>query len=131
MERLDDSRYAGSDRRKYPRINKNFILTYFHPENPSEKNEITQLKNISLGGMCFVATKNFPLGTKLNIELRTPYLSDKANLKGHILESREKIKGVMYQIRLAFDGLDPEEEFLLKSIVDYFVNKKGNDNGKD
>ncbi|MDO8580598.1 MAG: PilZ domain-containing protein [Candidatus Omnitrophota bacterium] len=55
------------ERRKYKRINKNFILTYYEKIKPKERYEVTQMKNISLGGMCFITTQAYPPSTLIAV----------------------------------------------------------------
>ena len=113
-----------SERRRYKRINKHFILTYFDKSNPSRKQEITQLKNISMGGMCFVTSSRFESGTQMGIELKTPYLADTTYLEGVVLESHEKVLDIIYETRLKFEFLNPQAEFLLAKIIEFFINEE-------
>lgn len=110
------------ERRRHKRIKKNFILTYFEVSNPSQKFEITQLKNIGKGGICFITTRPFPASTKIGIELKTPYLSGTTYLEGIALESHEKIKNLLYETRLQFTSVEPQAEFLLNKVIEYFTN---------
>ena len=113
------------DRRQYVRINKQYILSYFNKDNPDDKHEITQLKNISLGGMCFVASKSLNKGRCLGISLRTPYLSETTYFEGTVLESMEKAKNLIYEVRLEFSGLNVQAESLIKKIMEVFFSSKG------
>jgi len=120
----DESPKGPEDRRKHIRVDRNFILTYIDKRNPSVKNEITQLRNISRGGMCFVATRGFDLSTVLLIEMRTPFTAGSISLEGFVLESRERIKGIIYDIRLQFQNLAPQAEEILEKI-EYYGKGKG------
>src|SRR5689334_19726005 len=88
---------SSSERRRSDRVKKNFILTYYNKSDPAHKYEITQLKNIGMGGMCFITSKPYALGTILGIDLKTPYLSDTTKLEGRVLESHEKVKNIIYE----------------------------------
>ena len=110
------------ERRRFKRIKKNFVLTYHVKETPEEKHEITQLKNISMGGMCFVTTKGYEPSTEVEIELKTPYLTDTTFIEGVVLESHEKVKDMIYETRLQFKFLNPQAEFLLTKLVELFIN---------
>ena len=112
------------ERRQYERIKKSFILSYFSQSEPDEKFEITQLKNISLGGMCFVTSKNFDPSTEIYIELKTPYLAETTHLDGVVLESHEKMKNKIYETRLEFRDLDTEAKVLLEKLMEFFLNRK-------
>lgn len=110
------------ERRKDERICKNFILSYFEKSRPQEKYELTQLKNIGKGGMCFVTSRKFEPGTQINIELHTPYLAETTYLEGVVRESHEKAKDLLYETRLQFECLDPQAEFLLAKLIEFFLN---------
>jgi hypothetical protein len=115
----------GQDRRKHVRVDRNFILTYIDKRTPNVKNEITQLRNISRGGMCFVATRPFELSTALVVEMRTPFTTGSISLEGTVLESRERIKDMIYDIRLQFVNLPPQAEEILEKIEFYGIKGKG------
>ena len=110
------------ERRRHKRIQKNFVMTYFEKNNPHIRYEITQLKNISIGGMCFITNKAFSPETILCVELKTPYLSDITHLEGEVLGSNEKTRNLLYETRLKFKLLDPKAEYLMKKLIEFFVN---------
>ena len=109
------------ERRQYKRINRSFILSYFDRAEPDYKFEITQIKNISLGGMCFVAIKSFEPPAKLGLELKTPYLSGTTYLKGAVVGSTEKMKDKIYEIRIQFEPLETEARVILQKLIDFFI----------
>ena len=110
-----------NERRHYIRISKSFILSYFEISKPEHKYEITQLKNISLGGMCFISTRSFDADTKLGIELKTPYLAGTTYLEGTVLGSHEKMKNKIYETRMRFEELDTEAKVLLEKLIEFFT----------
>ena len=112
------------ERRRYIRIKKSFLLSYSNKSEPKEKHEITQLKNISLGGMCFVTSQSFTNPTELDIELKTPYLAETTHLEGVVLESHEKMKNRIYETRLEFRNLNTEAKILLEKLMEFFINGK-------
>ena len=116
--------WNGLERRRHKRIKKNFILTYFDKNKPEEKFELTQLKDISCGGLRFVTTKRFTAGTLLGVELKTPYISETTYLEGEILECSEKIKDMLYEIRLKFTVLNTQAEITLTQLMEYFETKE-------
>lgn len=112
------------ERRKYKRIKKNFILTYFNPLVPQEKFEASQLKNISVGGMCLITSKEFDPMTHLTIELKTPFLTDLVHLEGVVLESREKIKNIIYETRLEFSKISDQGRFVLTRLIEHYEKEE-------
>ena len=117
------------ERRKYLRIKKHFILSFYDKRDPAIKHEVSQLKNISLGGSCFITIHPYEPSTKLVVELKTPYLAGTIHLEGVVLESLEKVPDLIYETRLVFDSLSPQAEFVLNKIVNYFQegNKKNHE----
>ncbi len=115
------------ERRKYLRIKKNFILSYYTKSEPSVRYKVSQMKNISKGGMCFITSQKYAPETMLIVELRTPYFADITYLEGIVLESHEKIPGIIYETRLRFENLSPQATFLLDKLEEFF--KKGAHNG--
>jgi len=112
---------SNEERRQYERIKKSFILSYYDLANPERKFEITQLKNISYGGMCFITSKNYESSTKLGVELKTPYLAGTTHLEGAVLGSNEKMKDAIYETRLQFGPLEAEAKVLLGKLIKLFV----------
>ncbi len=113
-----------SERRQYIRVKKNFILSYHEKDNPLAKNDISQLKNISLGGMCFVTAEPFSQSTKLAIELKTPFLAGMTRLDATVLESHERAKDILYETRVSFDGLSAQSRMVLEKVVEYFKGQQ-------
>lgn len=111
------------ERRKHLRIKKNFIMSYYLEGEPSVRYKVTQLKNISKGGMCFITAQQYAKGTRLIVELRTPYLVDITRMEGTVLESHEKLSEIIYETRIQFGALTPPAEFLISKLEELF--KKG------
>lgn len=114
------------EKRKYPRIAKHFMLSYFDLNDPLVKHSASQLKNIGLGGMCLITSKSFSTGTRLGIELKTPFLSEFIHLKGTVLESKEKIRNIIYETRVQFDEIPLAAHAVLSKLIEHFRNEKAN-----
>ena len=112
-----------SERRVYVRMKRNFMLSYLHKTNLSQKMEITQLKNISTGGMCFVTTQKIESSTELTIELTTPYLANTTLLQGTVKDSHEKAKGILYETRLEFGDLNSKDKMVLTQLIEFFMSE--------
>ncbi len=121
---MGNSEETRQERRKYTRIKKNFIISYYNKQSPSVKYEVSQIKNISLGGSCFITSNYCSPSTPIGIELKTPYLAGTVHLEGSVLESQEKVPNLVYETRLVFEPLTPQADFVLKKIVEYFKEGK-------
>ena len=112
------------NRRKHVRIYRNYILSYHLKGKGNIKYEMSQVNNISRGGINFTVTAPFEKGGDLVIEMKTPFLNDHVTLQGTVLESREKVEGLLYEIRVQFHGLTPEAEEILLKIEQYSSQDK-------
>lgn len=115
----------GPEQRKYKRIHRHFVLTYFSLADPKQRHEASQLKNISLGGMCLITAKPYAPLTLLGIELKTPYLTELTHLEGKVLESHEKVKDIIYETRVEFTYISDQAKFILNKIIKHFEEKEG------
>ncbi len=113
----------GKERRQFIRIKKNYIIRFCEKNNPSLKFDVSQVENISKGGLCFTSTVSFQEGADIAIELRTPYVADTIYLEGHILNSRETVKGLVYANRLKFHDITPESADVLEKIEKYNLHR--------
>lgn len=100
--------YDGPERRKYIRINGRFIVSYRILEE-SDNTDISQTKNVSLGGMIFTSNRGFAKGTKLCVKIRLPADPTPIELSGEVVESREIVKGVIYDTRLKFLAINDSQ----------------------
>ena len=112
------------DRRQYVRIYRNFILSYHEKGKSDVQYDISQVNNISKGGISFVATRSFDKGVVIAIDLKTPFLADFIHIEGVVLDSKEKIPHMIYEIRLQFDNLSPEVLDVLDRIERYSLKSE-------
>ena len=107
------------NRRKHVRVYRNFILSYHLKEAGSGSHEMSQVNNISRGGINFSSTHELKPGDELIIELKTPFLSDKIDLPGKVLESSPKIPNLIYAVRVQFMELTDAAKDVLAKIEQY------------
>ena len=124
-----DNTTENPERRRYIRVKKNFIITYYNKEDPSLKSVVSQLKNIGMGGICIITSRHFEPSTRIGIDLKTPYIAEMIPLEGTVLESQEKVPDIIYETRIAFDELTPQAQSVLKRTIETF-SKKGASSGK-
>ena len=73
--------------------------------------------------MCFVTSRPYEPTTKINLELKTPYLDNMLHLEGTVLESVERLPNMIYETHLSFEKLSSEAEFILSRTIEYFKDK--------
>ena len=114
--------YAGPERRKHIRINARFIVSYRILQDIDEI-DVSQTKNLSLGGMLLTTNRQFDVGTNLALEIRLPFDPDPINIVAKVLESREISKDLIYDTRLQFLTVDEKHSKVIKETVNYYLKK--------
>ncbi|MBF0387290.1 MAG: PilZ domain-containing protein [Candidatus Omnitrophica bacterium] len=114
----------GKERRQFIRIEKHFILRFYLKVNPALEFEISQIENISKGGLCFTSTLSFKKDDLVVVELRTPYLTNVVNFEGTIVAIQEKVKGMIYSNHLQFQNIDPAAATILEKIEKFSADKE-------
>lgn len=114
--------YEGPERRQHPRITARFIVSYRILEE-SNNIDISQTKNVSLGGMLLTTNRAFGIGTNLAVEIRLPFDPNPIMIVAKVLESREISKDLIYDTRLMFLAIDERHRGVIKDTVDYYLKK--------
>ncbi len=114
--------YTGPERRRHSRASGRFIVSYRILEE-QDNSDITQTKNISLGGMLLTTNRHFELGTNLILEIRLPFDPNPIMLVGKVIESKEVSKNLIYDTRLEFLSVDEKHKKVIGETVDYYLKK--------
>lgn len=115
--------YGGPERRRNPRVSGRFIVSYRILEE-SDNVDITQTKNISMGGMLLTTNRRFDPGTNLAIEIRLPFDPNPIMLIAKVLESHEITKELIYDTRMQFLAVDEKHRSTINQTVDYYLRKR-------
>ena len=110
---------SGNERRKHLRIYRNFIMSYHEKGKSVLKHHVSQVNNVSKGGVSFSSTHSLTEGTVLCVDLKTPFIKDSVRMDGVILECKEKVPDVIYEIRLQFHKLTSTALTVLEKIESY------------
>ena len=114
--------YSGPERRKHPRICGRFIVSYRILEQ-SDSVDISQTKNLSMGGMLLTTNMQFEAGTNLALEIRLPFDPNPIMLIGKVVESRVITKDLIYDTRLSFLAVDERHRNVISQTVAYYLKK--------
>ena len=114
--------YSGPERRKHPRVSGRFIVSYRILKD-GEYDDLSQTKNISLGGMLLTTNRQFPPGTVLALEIRLPFDPDPIRVTGKVLESHEVTRNLIYDTRLEFFHMNDRYKKAIHATVDYYLRK--------
>jgi hypothetical protein len=114
--------YQGTERRKTERVKANFIVSYRVLEE-IDNMDITQTKNLGLGGMLLTTSRSFPIGMHLAIEIRLPFERSPIMLIGKVIESLEITRDLIYDTRLEFMAIDENHRSIISKTVTYYSSK--------
>ncbi|MFC1674705.1 PilZ domain-containing protein [Candidatus Omnitrophota bacterium] len=115
--------YTGQEKRKHPRISARFIVSY-RMVDEANNIDVTQTKNLSLGGMLLTTNKVFSPGTTLALEIRLPFDPNPIIMTGKVVESKEVTKDLIYDTRLQFLTVDEKHRNIMSKTVDYYIKKR-------
>ena len=114
--------YLGQERRKHPRVSARFVVSY-RVMTEVDNIDVTQTKNISLGGMLLTTNRQFKAGTNIALEIRLPFDPNPIMIIGKVLDSREVTKNLIYDTRLLFLAVDEKHKNVINQTVDYYLKK--------
>ena len=115
--------YKGPERRRVPRAQGRFVVTYRILEQ-EDGTDMTQTKDIGLGGMLLTTNRKFHIGAKLALEIRLPLDPNPIMLIGSVVESKEVVAGLIYDTRLAFLAIDSKHQKIISKTVNFYLKKK-------
>lgn len=111
--------YSGVERRRYPRTNATFLVSYKNMYSDSDFN-LSQTINISQGGMLLTTSELFAKGTTLKMLTFFPFFSQRINLSGRIVRQKEVAKGLIYETGVEFTNL---EQVVFDKLGDFTKRK--------
>jgi len=115
-------KYEGVERRRHPRITGRFVVSYRILED-DDNLDISQTKNICLGGMMLTTNLKLNPGTNIALEIRLPFDPNPIMLIAKVLESHEVTKHLIYDTRLQFLAVDEKHGKIINETVCYYLKK--------
>lgn len=104
------------NRRLSTRMNKKFLVNVRKKDEPGLLMAISEIHNISQGGLSFVSQDPINSAEKLILEIQAPMLPKPIIVEGTVLESIVKAHAGNYHIRLKYDRLDDEVMLVLRRL---------------
>ena len=111
------------ERRRFVRIDKTYIISYRDASAKELKNEITQTKNISTGGLLLTTDKQISPETVLIVKLRLPGASDYIDIKVKVMDSKQRVNTIFYETRVKFVGIREEDRDAIRKIIETIKGK--------
>ena len=114
--------YGGPERRKHPRVAGRFIVSY-RIMNEIDNIDISQTKNLCMGGMLLTTNRSFDPGVNLALEIRLPFDPHPIMIIGRVVESKEIMKDMIYDTRIEFLTVDERHRKVISETVGYYIKK--------
>ncbi|MBI5145236.1 MAG: PilZ domain-containing protein [Candidatus Omnitrophica bacterium] len=114
--------YTGPERRKHPRINGRFVVSY-RLVDEEDNVDVSQTRNLSLGGMLLTTNTVFQPGVNLALEMRLPFFPHPISVIAKVIESKEIVKDLIYDTRLTFISTDEKYKKIISETVECYLKK--------
>ena len=115
--------YKGPERRQYQRAEYRFVVSYRVLEEKGNT-DISQTKNLGLGGMWLTTNRKFSVGAKLALDIRLPFDPDPIELVGIVVEAKEVVNNLIYDTHLAFVSVDEKHRKTIGKTVERYLKNK-------
>ena len=115
--------YNGQEKRKYPRLGRRFIVSYRIAEE-NDMIDLSQTRNVSLGGMLLTTNRIFAPGTNLLLEIRLPFETSPLKIAAKVKDSKEVVKNLIYDTRLEFVAVDEKHREVITKTVEHYLRKQ-------
>lgn len=109
-------KYIGPERRKFARLSANFVISYRVAKNRGDF-DLSLTKNISQGGILLTTNRVFDIGTTLAMTIRLPFIKQKIEVLGVVVDSKVVVRDLIYETRVKFVDFDHTEFF--KALGDF------------
>ncbi|MBN1405072.1 MAG: PilZ domain-containing protein [Candidatus Omnitrophica bacterium] len=111
------------ERRQFPRTSHTYTISFKGRVDEEENWDISNTKNLSLGGAFFLNNEFFPLGSTLDIRLNIPGQNKYCACRGKVQRCEGPFENTYYKTAVQFSDIDNRLEEALKKSIDFFMAK--------
>ena len=113
------------EKRRFVRIEWPVVVQYKTLEEPLTQDQIVG-KDISESGVCFIVYERLTKGTKLDIQIQTPFDSLPVFAKGKIAWIRKvgEEHARTFEVGVEFTEVDPRDQKRLKMYIDNEIKNR-------
>ncbi len=114
---------AGIDRRKFPRTSHTYTISFKEHNEPEINWDISNTRNLSLGGALFLSSEPLLTGSLLDIRLKIPAQNAHCKCRAIVQRCKGPFKGAFYKIAIYFAEIDTNSIEQLRKSVGFFLEK--------
>ena len=122
MSNTDSS--AQHERRKAPRVESQLLVKFKAAGDPQAKWQMTPLKDMSSGGVRFIAEAPCELGALLELQLLLPTLAAPLRLTGRVVWVRPASVPQLMEYGVELTDLSPTQRADIEQLVALYRNRK-------
>jgi len=112
------------ERRRYPRVNLHLVVSYTILKEDKIL-DVTQTKNISLGGILITTNREFAPDTNLSLKIRLPVRPEPFYFIGKVVKSRKIVQDLIYETHIELMALNKDDEKTLQEMMNLHLEKEG------
>ncbi len=117
-------KYKVLNSRKHPRLNVSYLVKY-EIKGHGEQPHITNIKDISKGGLRFLAHEPLPHNGMIKVNILVPPLERVLEANAQIVRVRRGKVGVLYYVAVSFLEMSQDDQEVIQQLVEN-VSKTGN-----
>lgn len=120
MHPMNPKQYSGVERRRFPRINRTFLVVC--KDTTGTVATIPHFvyaygKNISKGGIFFESVEKFPVHTRLEFSLYASTLSEAIKVSGEVVWTKPAQENGLYYYGVNFCEVSSHDMLLIEQLV--------------
>lgn len=113
---------SADNKRKFPRANTRFVVSYC-PMERQDALDVSQTKNLSIGGMAITTSALFQPDAKLILKVRVPSVCEPVEIIGRVIECSPMGKMAVYNTRLEFSAIDEKYRQAIIDTISHNLKK--------
>ena len=114
---------GGTERRRSTRVARTFVVKYHWINEGRSTWGVSQTKDLSACGLRFMADRQFPVGTVLELEIRLSTATQPIRVKGQVMWSKPTLLVPTAEHGVEFTKLDEETTRALTQAVEFFTHR--------
>ena len=111
-------KFKSTNTRSYKRLRADYLLKYWPADEPAAEPWVSNLVDISAGGMRFWSEALVPEDRLLQITMWLPPIDRTLEVQAHVLRTRQARNTSMYYVAVKFEDLPDSDKGALNSFIE-------------
>lgn len=114
---------AKLERRQFPRVSHTYTISFKRYKDAEDNWDISNTRNLSLGGALFLSSEFFPLDNILDIRLNVPGQAGYRQCQGRVQRCEGPFERAYYKTAISFTLMEENYSEPLRKSIDFFLAK--------